>query len=257
MLTRTIKNIMQYRRTLLVRPTPPVALLRVPAFVINLERSEARRRYITPHLAALGIPATLIPAFDGRKLELPKLISDGVYSEQEAISAFSRPLSMAEIGCALSHASIYRKIVAESIPIALILEDDAQLVDGAAERIAALIDIAPDGWELIQLRFDSREVRRVSPELVEFEFRDEWPVAATAYLLTLAGARKLMENILPVRYPADSLLGRAHYWKIRAYGALPELAGVNNVFPSAIQGDRNLRFRASNAIKSALLRFLG
>jgi len=33
--------------------------------------------------------------------------------------------------------------------------------------------------------------------------------------------------------------------------------GVNNVFPSAIQGTRNSRFRASNFVKNLLLKVFG
>ncbi|WP_191939643.1 glycosyltransferase family 25 protein (plasmid) [Pantoea agglomerans] len=48
-------------------------------------------------------------------------------------------LSCGEVGCALSHINIYRRITSEDIPLALILEDDA-LIDYRSVEIMSGIE---------------------------------------------------------------------------------------------------------------------
>lgn len=86
-------------------------------FVISLERSTQRRKLIQERLSKLGLEFEIITAVDGRNL-----------TESEVILA-TRPLSYAiergEIGCSLSHLSVYARMIAGDVRSALILEDDA------------------------------------------------------------------------------------------------------------------------------------
>jgi glycosyl transferase, family 25 len=258
MLIRVAKNYREYRRLRRLRNQPlAVTPQSYPAYVINLERSPERRLYITNHLRSVGIEPTVVPAFDGKKLSLETVTQDGSYNDEVSKRSFDRSLSMAEIGCGLSHLSIYQRMVREGTPVALVSEDDAQFGPDARQRIDAALQAAPADWGIIQLRFDCRHFEPAGPGLVRFKFGTSLPVAATAYLVSQRAARVLAENTLPIRYPADSLLGRVDQWGLQAHGVWPELVGVNNVFPSNIQGNRNTRFRTSNFVKNLLLRVFG
>jgi hypothetical protein len=83
------------------------------------------------------------------------------------------------------------------------------------------------------------------------------PVAAAAYLLTSAGARKLIGGAYPIHYPADSLIGRSPRWGTQVYGTDPQLVTINNVFPSGISADRSLRTRITAGAKAIAVRLLG
>ena len=258
MLFRAAKNYREYRRLRRLRAQPlSMPPQSYPAYVINLERSPERRLYITNHLRSLGIEPTVVPAFDGKKLSLEEVIKDGRYNDDVSRRSFDRSLSMAEIGCGLSHLSVYQRMVRDGTPVALVSEDDAQFGPDARQRIESALKAAPADWGVIQLRFDCRHFEPAGDGLVRFKFGDSLPVAATAYLISQRAARVLVENTLPIRYPADSLLGRVDQWGLQAFGMWPELVGVNNVFPSNIQGNRNSRFRASNFVKNLLLRVFG
>jgi glycosyl transferase family 25 len=256
---RATKNIREYRRLKKLAPAAVVGPAQsFPAFVINLERSPERRLYITSHLRSLGIEPTIIPAYDGKKMSMDQLTAQGTYDDEVSKRSFDRSLSLGEIGCTLSHLSIYQRMIRDNIPVALVVEDDSQFVPDARQKLEALIKSAPADWAIIQLRFDTRNFEPTTvPELVKFRAEGSLPVASTSYLINLAAARVMAGNVLPVRYPADSLLGRIHQWGLQPYGTWPEVVGVNNVFPSAIQGNRNSRFRASNFIKNVLLRIFG
>jgi len=258
-LARAARNIIEYRRMKRLRNQALSGPAQsYPAFVINLERSPERRQYITSHLRSIGIEPTIVPAYDGKKMSMAELTADGRYNDEVSKQSFDRSLLLGEIGCTLSHFSIYQRMVRDNIPVALVVEDDSQFVPDARQRIEALLKDAPADWSVIQLRYDCRNYEPTAVEgLVRFRSEGSLPVASTSYLINLAAARVMAANVLPVRYPADSLLGRIRQWGLQPYGAFPEPVGVNNVFPSAIQGNRNSRFRASNFVKNVLLRIFG
>jgi glycosyl transferase, family 25 len=254
---RATRNLREYRR--LTKGTADAS--QTPqdygVYVLNLERSPERRRYISAHLPSVGVTPMILNAVDGKKLDYAALITAGKYSDQACFDAFSRKLLPAEVGCSLSHVSAYEALLASNDAFALVVEDDAQFSPDARTRIDQLLQEAPRDWGVIQLRFDSSEYEQQSQHLVRFTFGTDWPVSATAYLISRAAAATLMGVVYPIRYPADSLLGRANTWNITVFGAWPEIVGVNNVFPSSIQGNRNWRFRLSNLAKRLILRIFG
>ncbi|WP_190286180.1 MULTISPECIES: glycosyltransferase family 25 protein [Pantoea] len=89
-------------------------------FVINLARSPERRASMEQQLSRLNLEYEIVEAVDGSQLSYTDIMKE------------TRPLNYAlscgEVGCALSHINIYRRIASEGIPMALILEDDA-LID--------------------------------------------------------------------------------------------------------------------------------
>lgn len=91
-------------------------------FLINLEKDTDRLAYMHEQLTRLGIAYTRVDAFTGTSLEAARL-----YSATDAKKENGRSLSLGEIGCALSHRSIYETMVEKNIPHALVLEDDVLL----------------------------------------------------------------------------------------------------------------------------------
>ena len=94
----------------------------IPTFVISLSDYEDRRRSIASHLNQLGISFEFWDAVDGRN-GLPTMYERQI--DRQAAKKAGRALSDTEYACALSHITLYRRIVADRIPYALIFEDDA------------------------------------------------------------------------------------------------------------------------------------
>jgi glycosyl transferase family 25 len=67
----------------------------------------------------------MVDAVEGIALDQATL--EAIYDEHSAIRRVGRPLGPGEIGCALSHRSVYRMIVERGIALALVLEEDAIL----------------------------------------------------------------------------------------------------------------------------------
>ena len=96
-------------------------------YVINLDYAEERLAAVNKQLSRFGVTYTRIPAVNGRALSQDE--------KRNAVNRFrwwcavGSPATDGEIGCALSHASIYRKMIDEEIQLACILEDDVILDD--------------------------------------------------------------------------------------------------------------------------------
>ncbi len=171
-------------------------------FVINLNSSKSRLEKITRELHAKGVPFERIEAVDGRRLPDPA----------KSVSPFSRvfrrmPLLPPTIGCWLSHKKVWEKIIAEKIPLSLVLEDDAS-PRVSFEELAS-VDLNRSGLDLLRVHVlrDLFRVHALRPgETLRRDrmigtgifiagrelFLQTVPVfSATAYFLTLSGAQKL------------------------------------------------------------------
>jgi glycosyl transferase family 25 len=254
-------NLLRYRQTVHRTHAPAATSAtgggHVPIYVLNLERSPERRAFIVGHLASTGLTATVVPAVDGRTLDVPELERKGIYRDAVAREKFSRSLSPAEIGCALSHVRLYERLVREDIALAIVLEDDAMLQSGFQEQLATLMEELPTDWDVVQLIFKCGDVEPYSPHLVRFPMRHAMPVASGGYLISKAGAAKMVDHVYPLRYPADSMIGRSPRWGVTVFGARPQLVTINNIFPSDIAVARGMKARIARKTKELVTRHLG
>ncbi|MXX11287.1 MAG: glycosyltransferase family 25 protein [Nitrospira sp. SB0667_bin_9] len=99
-----------------------VPLTCIPVFVVSLPDCLDRRQAISQALSALGIEFEFVDAVDGR-YGLDPQYEDQI--DRVEAQRVGRILSDAEFACALSHLTIYRRIVSENLAYALVLEDDA------------------------------------------------------------------------------------------------------------------------------------
>ncbi len=233
-------------------------IINCPVFVVNLERSAYRRKFILNYLAKMGINAEVITAVEGAKLDLEKLKTDGIYDERAADEAFSRQLTLPEIGASLSHANIYKKIIDENIDKAIILEDDVMFCDDAANIFRGMLNDVPDDWDVIQLYYTCKDYEKITDHVALFRSEKCIPVGAPGYMIRRSGAKKILDKVYPVRYPADSIIGRSPRWGTKVYGSLPQLVILNNLFPTEIHQRKKfsekLRYNVKQLIISGLSR---
>jgi glycosyl transferase family 25 len=205
----------------------------IPVFVISLPRSIDRREMVAQNLTRLGVSFKVLEAVDG-KLLTPE--QGALYSSSRAKSEFGRWLTPGEIGCALSHIGIYEGMVSEGTGVALILEDDVILSEAAPSAIRDLLT-SDFEWEFVNLISDSPEklVGRIS-DYSGFSLTSFVSGAnrTGAYLLSLAGAKKLLSKAYPVRLPADALTGSGFCPSLRLSGLHPSLGALLPV-PSTFQ----------------------
>lgn len=218
----------------------------IRTFVINLARNPERRVFMEKQLDFLGMSYEIIEGVDGKTLPARFPLFDPLASSL----GNGQALTKGELGCALSHRSIYEKMLQENISRAFILEDDVVLSKEIIIRLNdekflsqkrwdwLQVDYNPVGWWFIKDSFRSALVQIKRRPLFLFYFLLKLPYIvvlsifeklrdsyyknsptlvtfyrplylASAYVVTLEGARKLLEMQTPVKYAADKLPNQA------------------------------------------------
>lgn len=97
---------------------------RLKIFVVSLTGSSDRRRLMAGQLDQAGFPPwEFLDAVEGRKLDPEELRRR--YDDEAARKRYGKGLPIGHVGCALSHIEVYRRMIAQGLDAALILEDDA------------------------------------------------------------------------------------------------------------------------------------
>jgi glycosyl transferase family 25 len=175
------------------------------AYVINLARSPERRAHIAAELRKASVDYEIISGVDGRDLDLYDLAT----VDPSLFARSSFPAGMA--GCALSHLRVYRKILADGLERALVLEDDVTLPADLGRLADALTDHLA-GAELVLLNYDSKDTCKMSREgsvplpssrLLVLPIDVRQPGSSAAYLITREACKRMVETVLPVRASPD------------------------------------------------------
>lgn len=206
-----------------------------PIWVLNLERASDRRQSMEKQLTELQWQFEFIQALDGNCLNAEARKS---YSAWQAIKIVKRELSPGEIGCALSHAKLWARIVAENIEEVLILEDDVLLTPDLM-RVLERRHLFPADWELINLKTDAAKIPfgpSVYSNYRVCHFQED-ANRTCGYLINHKGAKKLCTHVYPIRLAADGLTGRTSITKLVSYGIDPDLVRLAD-FPSMIKRPR-------------------
>jgi glycosyl transferase, family 25 len=110
--------------------------MRLDAFIINMPEAVKRRSFISAQLENFPeLNPIIFEAINGKNLD-----SDDInkkYDAEKAKKIFGRTLSLSEIGCTLSHLSVYNTVIDKKLPYALVLEDDVLIS-------SYLSDVLPD-----------------------------------------------------------------------------------------------------------------
>ncbi|MBF9222124.1 glycosyltransferase family 25 protein [Hymenobacter ruricola] len=177
-------------------------------FVINLARSTERRAFMEKQLGDQNLTAEFVAAVDGRTLTATDLAT---VCDEEALRPHPYWRTPGMVGCVLSHHAICQRMVADNIPVALVLEDDAKLSPQLAVALPMLVDKLVSGE--IQLLFaqannevllrPEAKLKGTSSQLCSPN--DYGPLhSSLGYIISLEAAKLLSEKRLPMRVGADS-----------------------------------------------------
>lgn len=187
----------------------------VPVYIVNLESDREKRYLIQKQLDGAGIKYEFVDAVDGSKLSAQE--KESVYTPQRAIEVFKRELSKGEIGCALSHLKIYRKMVAQEVECAVILEDDVELCSDFLELVENFKEFQNE-CDCLLLGHNDEIKRDVflytslwhkKKYIKNYKLYRFTKVAfgTYGYIITLKGARKLLNACKTIEKPIDHYTG--------------------------------------------------
>jgi len=211
-------------------------------FIVNLKKSVERRQKMEEQLHALGLSAEFIEAVDG------KLMSD---DERMRVTAdVNYAFLPGEIGCALSHQKIYKRIVDDGIVQALILEDDV-LIENILPELLKGIKLSNTTPEIILLsrvnKFRKKAVRSITA--IHKIHKTEQATTAHAYIINNKAASSLLKNLYPVWMTSDKWslfedLSMAKIYSVIPYPVrLSEEAETSTINPSKGDSEINLEKR--------------
>ncbi len=234
-------------------------------YLINLDRSADRLRFVTHRLDSLGLPFTRIAAVEGARLT----------ADERAAFVAARPRDGkrswrdGQIGCFLSHLDAWRRIAAGPDAYGLVLEDDIHLSD-ATPAILAELSWIPANADIVRLESTGQWLS-LGPPLASAAGRPVRRIrsaawGAGAYLLSRQAAAQLMTSDPALQTPADDFLfnlaGSAIAQSLTTYQVVPALAvqdkfsaedAIVEGFGSDIETDTvNQRLRGLSALRRRL-----
>ena len=198
-------------------------------------------------LESLGMQAEFIPAVDGKCL---KNEDKNFYCLNKTMRIYGKKMLDNEVACYLSHYRIYERMAKESIEIALIMEDDLEILPAFPNVLNGLLKSNFQKWDVV--RFESQRGRIITPKnktdlgvkVCDLDggfslYRLGTHVLGFgAYLIKLAGAQKMLSYGRHIFMPIDQTMDR--YWEntIVPYIVRPLLVQQSSAIKTSI-GDRS------------------
>lgn len=221
----------------------------IPFFLINLDRSPDRLRWIQQRTSELGIALSRVSAVDGRSLS-----SDEVQRWTNVVhSRFG--MGPNEIACFLSHRKIWQMIVSDQVPWSFIAEDDIYMSNDL-KRFLDDSQWIPPHADLVKAETVKQRVWLAAQSSCEYlahslvELRS-FHGGSAGYFVSLACANKLLESTANFCVPLDQVLFNQDFppaQPLKIYQVLPALVAqdwVVNIpnakpkFESLLLGERN------------------
>lgn len=205
--------------------------------VISLTRAAERRAAVAEELGRHAIDFRFFDAIDGATLDA----TPPEYDRKQRMKRYGLDLTAGELGCFLSHRAVWRECVASQRHV-LVLEDDFRI---AGDLLGALDEISSitEPWDFIRLCGD-RVVRRIAvpirlfgPSCIAEELSDS--MLTTAYLVSPAGAEKLIRESEKFYLPVDNFMEMRYAHGIRSLAILPY--PVEHAAGHSTIGDRGVR----------------
>ncbi|XP_012584375.1 PREDICTED: procollagen galactosyltransferase 2 [Condylura cristata] len=212
-------------------------------FMINLKRRKDRRDRMLRSLYEQEIEVKIVEAVDGKALNTSQLKALNI----EMLPGYrdpysSRPLTRGEIGCFLSHYSVWKEVIDRELEKTLVIEDDVRFEHQFKKKLMRLmddIDRAQLDWELIYIgrkRMQVTEPEKAVPDVMNLVEAD-YSYWTLGYVISLEGAQKLVgadpfgkmlpvDEFLPIMYNKHPVAEyKEHYASrdLKAFSAEPLL----------------------------------
>lgn len=196
-------------------------------FLINLACDRDRLAAADRQFKRLGLPYERAEAVDGCALP-PDALRRAV-SRRRWWCANGRPVMRGEVGCALSHHALYRRMLAEGWPALCVVEDDVLLspdFPAALARVEAWLDPAQPQVVL----FSNHTAAPPLPPGIHPADQDMY---AECYALTAPAAAALLRANAPLATPCDHWGRWVRAGLIHLYHASPPTAAQDTAsFPT-------------------------
>ena len=173
-----------------------------------MDKDISRMTYIYQQFNNYGIDFKRFSAVDGNKL-----------------THIDTNLRKGQLGCYISHLQTYKEIISHGWERTLILEDDITLTPWI-NRIDEFISTIPDGWDIIWVgqcrskwprnccslinnpEYDLSDMTKINDNIYKFsgKSKNNHPMGGYAYLISLQGAKKMLDLKHDFTQPIDNMM---------------------------------------------------
>ncbi len=233
-------------------------------YVLTIARMQDRHQLLQINLC--GLQYNLFFGLDKDEINLNDFEKQGIYNNKKylAYNKDGNQMRMGVFCCAAGHKSIYEDMVQNNIKSALILEDDAFLIQENIGVLAKIFNQLPKTWELLYLGYEKNENFGIKQKLKSIWYQifpnhsllkmkgkqfakyyakplqqNIWKAGfhdcTHAYALTLQAAQKLIAMQTPIVFKSDTLLSYAITLnKIEAYIAKPKIFDQLSILQNSV-----------------------
>lgn len=205
-------------------------------YVINLASAVNRRQQIIKQCENHQLNYQIINAINGK--ELGNEVISTVTADYPTCA-----LTPGEIGCALSHLSIYADLIQNQLDYALILEDDAVLYRSLKETLAAIKPCIskkkPEIYILSSIDNYNPLIAKKAGETVNF-YRMAYGSRSHGYIINNSAAQLIINHNLPVKFEADRWTLYRDIFSLQIWCRDREIIGSSDLFSttSALNEER-------------------
>ncbi len=172
-------------------------------FIINLKESTDRRQYMINEMKKTNLEYEFFDAVNGRNIRN----IDEIYLREDSFKKIRKILTYGEIGCAMSHLLIYKKMIDENIEQALILEDDIIVSNDFKHVFNELLKIKKNNYVILLGQSDPQLLKKIYRQTVAPKYSlvkiFDSGYGTYGYIIDNAAARVIYSMNYPVLYEAD------------------------------------------------------
>lgn len=180
---------------------------KIPIYCINLDKRPERYRAFARQEGVQSLKFRRFSAVDGSKLSLnsPDISNQTKYNIlHKTRRAHSQIDTLGAIGCSLSHYSIWKEFLASDDPYCFVLEDDALVPVGLADKIK-LATMAGHNFDVWALSYKLYNKTLNDTEIQGWKS----PVyfwGTSAYIISRKGAAELIDQFFPIECHLDNYM---------------------------------------------------
>lgn len=183
-------------------------IFHTPVYVINLkERKDRWSLFLHQDPGVRMLDIHHVQATNGKALNYLKDPRIAPYTRLNIMRNDRRThrevATMGAIGCSISHANVWKRIVSSGVPYAVVMEDDARFTTEQLQAINELAKTIPPSAQIWLLGL-------FRPNLVHEPLPNNSPwsrvytfTASHAYIITREAAKKLLEQVFPIDMHID------------------------------------------------------
>ncbi len=217
-----------------------IGIPNIPVYVINLEKSKDRLKFISQQLSKAKVDFVRFNAIDGRKLDIEGLYEDGTVS--------AKWLKKGQIGVAMSHMTLWKTIKNWEEDVAIILEDDVFVPPDFWKKLKIIEKELPENWDMVFLGGTSIIGNRYSKHLItptREATKGLYNTGFFAYMVNKKALNILMEKSKPLVTAIDNQVKDYAFKHLNVFYATPQLINHNyNLFSDNNRISGNADYRA-------------